>query len=63
MSWNCNGASQADTSDSSASLLVRNVLIVVGQPDFRTSAFHVEEGVFVMVAIRLGTVRNIGTIP
>ena len=38
-------------------------LIVVVQPDFRTSAFHVEEGVFVMVAIGLGTVRNIGTVP
>ena len=31
-------------------LLVREVLIVVGQPDFRTRAFHVEEGVLVMVA-------------
>jgi predicted MFS family arabinose efflux permease len=44
-------------------LLVRKVLIVVGQSDFRTRAFHVEEGVFVMVAIGLATVRNIATVP
>ena len=33
-------------------------LDVSGQPDLRMSAFHVEEGVFIIVAIGLGTVRT-----
>jgi hypothetical protein len=46
-------SSSARRAQSSASFFRRNVLIVVGHPVLRITAFHVPEGVLTMVAIVL----------